>query len=135
MIQIREDHMRFISELARYSNSEVRFFFTVFLNKCSEDSTVTMDWLIFPWRWRGTKCLLPNLPNDLLFLNIRPLTKLVLWVVLWFRNWQKLFSFGLDWKNFFACSIVLNINKMDLISHCYRLFVKHPAWIWFTCKL
>lgn len=23
MIQIREDHMRFISELARYSNSEV----------------------------------------------------------------------------------------------------------------
>lgn len=26
MIQIREDHMRFISELARYSNSEVRGF-------------------------------------------------------------------------------------------------------------
>lgn len=25
MIQIKEDHMRFISELARYSNSEVRF--------------------------------------------------------------------------------------------------------------
>lgn len=28
MIQIREDHMRFISELARYSNSEVSIEFT-----------------------------------------------------------------------------------------------------------
>ena len=29
MIQIREDHMRFISELARYSNSEVHNYRTV----------------------------------------------------------------------------------------------------------
>lgn len=79
MVQIRDDHIRFISELARYSNSEVSFHgglcctIHVWKNKCwvcSMGNSLLLCFCVWLWCWNANSLPLGDSDDECPILSI-----------------------------------------------------------------